>query len=88
MTKLQIYTQSEIGPSIEFKMSCEKCKYLEEKEVVDGPSDWNSHYEHKCLKLNKKFENLEPLVTFSDCPYLDTEKANIILDAIENYVKV
>lgn len=88
MHKLQIYTQSEIGPSIEFKMSCRKCKHLEEKEVADGPSDFNSHYEYKCLELDRKFKRNEQLSAFSDCPFINTEKANVILDAIENYVKI
>lgn len=85
MQKLQIYTQTELGPSIKFQITCEKCKYLQEQEWATGPNDCYDELGWKCLKLGKKLENL---TTPFDCPLINIEKANSIFNAIENYVKV
>ena len=85
MQKLQIYTQTNQGPSIEFRITCEKCKYLEKQEIATGPNDCYDETWYKCLKLNKK---LESIVTPNNCPLLDIEKVNTILNAVEDYIKV
>lgn len=82
MQKLQIYTQTEAGPSIKFQITCEKCKYLEEKDDKD---ESNSYF--VCSKL-KRYIGEFSLITPFDCPLINIEKTNIVLNAIENYVKV
>lgn len=82
MTRLQIYTESTEGPSIYFEMNCIKCKYFVEENHCDID---HCYIERSCLKLHRK---LKSLITPNDCPLLNTQKANVILDAIENYVKI
>lgn len=85
-TKLQILKENKEGPEIKFEVTCNNCKYYEERFVEDEEGYDNWHTEITCLKINKQiyhtyneFDNIlltedDKLITPDYCPLISKEK--------------